>query len=488
MTNGIQPRTDIVVDLGAADPEDVASIGGKAAGLAKLLLGGFDVPAGVVIPTGIVARILDDGSSVVEEVVDQIVGARGNGPFAVRSSAVGEDSLDASFAGIFETKLGVRGRAQLIDAIISCASSGDSAHAGGYRDQHAARMAVVVQQLVDADTAGVAFSADPVTGDRDMTIVSAVRGLGERLVSGEVTPDEWQIASGVVSMRTEGERALTEDQVLEVADLAGRVTSHFDDVPQDIEWAYAGGRLHALQSRPITGLPDVDPLEPTIEPPESGFWSFDGGHYPRPVSPMAASFYHPAIVRHASAAFGEFGALVEGIEVAIIGCRPYMRVIPPMGKDGAPPPAWVLGLLTRLVPPLRKKVAIGRRAARERLGDTYTEKWWAEWRDQFRDELADLASGDLSPLSDSEIVQRFSDLIDLNERGQEVHFKLFVPYILGIYDLMQFGSDELGWPEAKTIQLMSGLSKWSTEPEACRSRPRQPCGCDASRRRRGCNR
>jgi len=325
-------------------------------------------------------------------------------------------------------------------------------------------MAVVVQELVDADAAGVAFAADPVTGARHMTIVSAVSGLGERLVSGEVTPDEWEVKNGVVSVRTEGERSLTEDQVLEVAGLAARVTSHFGDIPQDIEWAYAGGRLHALQSRPITGLPDVDPLEPTDAPPEFGFWSFDGGHYPRPVSPMAASFYHPAIARHASAAFREFGALVEGIEIAIIGCRPYVRVIPPMGKDGPPPPAWLLGVLTRLVPPLRKKVARGRRAAQEGRGDLYAQKWWAEWRDQLRNELEGLTSVDLSTLSDAETVQRFRDLIDLSERGQDVHFKLFVPYLLAVYDLMQFGSNELGWPEARTIQLMAGLSEWSTEP------------------------
>ncbi|GMQ84574.1 MAG: PEP/pyruvate-binding domain-containing protein [Acidimicrobiia bacterium] len=464
MTNDIETTTDVVIDLAEADPADVASIGGKAAGLAQLLRGGFDVPRGVVVPTGAVAGLLGENPAGLDGVVDRVVEALGNGPFAVRSSAVGEDSLNGSFAGIFETKLRVTGRADLKDAIRAIASSRDSAIAAEYSGGEAGPMAVVVQELVDADTAGVAFAADPVTGERDRTIVSAVTGLGERLVSGEVTPDEWQVERGVVSLRTAGEGALSEDQVLEVAELADRVTSHFGDIPQDIEWAYAGGRLFALQSRPITGLPDVDPLQPTIDPPEPGFWSFDGGHYPRPISPMAASFYHPAIARHATAAFGEFGALVEGIEIAIVGWRPYVRVIPPMGKDGPPPPAWLLGLLTRLVPPLRKKVARGRRAAEENLGDRYAEQWWAEWRDQFRDELAILSAVDLSTLSDAELIERLRRLIDLNDRGQEVHFKLFVPYMLGVYDLMQFGSDVLGWSEAKTVQLMAGLSEWSTEP------------------------
>ncbi len=464
MTHEIKTTTDIVIDLSVADPADVARIGGKAAGLAELIRGGFDVPRGVVVTAGGMNGRLVENSATLDSVVDRVVEALGNGPFAVRSSAVGEDSLDGSFAGIFETILGVTGRADLSDAIAACLSSRDSVRAAAYGGGEAGPMAVVVQELVDADTAGVAFAADPVTGERDRTIVSAVRGLGERLVSGDVTPDEWEVKNGVVSVRTEGERALTEDQVLEVADLTDRITSHFREIPQDIEWAYAGGQLRSLQSRPITGLPDVDPLEPTIDPPEDGFWSVDGGHYPRPVSPMAASFYHPGIARHASAAFGEFGALVEGIEVAIIGWRPYVRVIPPMGKDGPPPPAWLLGLLTRLVPPLRKKVARGRRAVEESLGDRYAEKWWAEWRDQFKDEIADLTAVDLESLSDADLIQRFRQLIDLNERGQDVHFKLFVPYMLAVYDLMQFGSEVLGWSETKTVQLMAGLSEWSTEP------------------------
>ena len=97
-------------------------------------------------------------------------------------------------------------------------------------------MAVLVQAMVEADSAGVAFTANPVTGERDEVVITAVRGLGERLVSGEAVGDEWVVRGEDATLRRESEGAITRRQALEVAELARRVEAHFGS-PQDVEWA-----------------------------------------------------------------------------------------------------------------------------------------------------------------------------------------------------------------------------------------------------------
>ena len=112
-------------------------------------------------------------------------------------------------------------------------------------------MAVLVQHLIPADAAGVAFTANPVTGGRGEVLVSAVRGLGDRLVSGEATPDEWTVSGDEARCLSAPEGALDVAVAGTVAELAKRVEQHFG-VPQDIEWAIADGTLYLLQARPIT--------------------------------------------------------------------------------------------------------------------------------------------------------------------------------------------------------------------------------------------
>ena len=118
------------------------------------------------------------------------------------------------------------------------------------------RMAVLVQHQVEATAAGVAFTANPVTGDRAETVISAVRGSGERLVSGQATPDEWIVRNQEAMCRAAPEGAIDADQALAVAALARRVEAHFGGIPQDIEWALVGDELFLLQARPITALPE----------------------------------------------------------------------------------------------------------------------------------------------------------------------------------------------------------------------------------------
>jgi pyruvate,water dikinase len=180
-------------------------------------------------------------------------------PLAVRSSGVAEDLPGASFAGQYETVLGVRGEDALTHAVRRCWASAFGSRVAAYRAAHgpggSVGLAVLVQRLVPADAAGVAFTANPLNGDRTESIVSAVRGLGERLFSGEATPDEWTVKGQDAVCRRETAGAITAVQARAVAGLARKVEGHFGS-PQDIEWAIARGELFLLQARPITALPD----------------------------------------------------------------------------------------------------------------------------------------------------------------------------------------------------------------------------------------
>lgn len=268
-------RTVDIIDLRDLTREETARTGTKAANLGDLARADFPVPDGFVLTIGAFDCFLEanalgaespretlDAASVPQALADELIkmaALLGDAPLAVRSSGVAEDLPGASFAGQYETVLDVRGAAALIDAVRRCWLSAFGERAAAYRlgqGQAPASMAVLVQRLVQADAAGVAFTANPVTGRRDETVVSAVRGLGERLVSGQVSPDEWIVRGSDGQCRAAPEGAIDVDVARAVAELARRVETHFGGVPQDIEWAVAGGELFLLQARPITALPD----------------------------------------------------------------------------------------------------------------------------------------------------------------------------------------------------------------------------------------
>lgn len=201
---------------------------------------------------------------------------------AVRSSAIGEDGADHSFAGQFESVLGVRTQEQLLDAVRQCWASGWTGRAVAYRARHGmpaldVAMGLVVQVQVDAEVAGVLFTGDPITGDPHTMVASATWGLGEALVSGIANADTYRCdrrhgvidvevaekdlmivlrddgltEEAVVPVERQGVRALTDDQVRELVAL-GELLEREEGWAQDIEWAFAGGTLHVLQTRPVT--------------------------------------------------------------------------------------------------------------------------------------------------------------------------------------------------------------------------------------------
>lgn len=268
---------------------DHADAGGKARALAKAVAAGFDVPPFVVLLAGAV---------VDQTALSAALAALGEGPYAVRSSGLAEDGATDSHAGQFESILNVAA-ADVAAAVARVAGSGAHAGIAAYRAQRgladADAPAVIVQQMVAASQAGVAFSADPVSGRRDRIVVSATRGLGDRLVAGEVDGSSWWLARpSLDSIETHGDAVLVPDQVEAVARLALAVEDAFG-APQDIEWAFAGERLYLLQARPITSA--LRPL-PVADP---GYAVFDNSNivesYPGVVSPLTFSFASYAYAR-----------------------------------------------------------------------------------------------------------------------------------------------------------------------------------------------
>lgn len=229
---------------------DALPVGGKARALALLCRAGFDIPPWRVVLPESENPEPDCGG-------EEFLRATG-GPWAVRSSALDEDGRTHSFAGQLESHLTVP-REHLTEKIRAVRASGLSDRIVLYRQQAGLPLpppvpAVIIQQMIAAETAGVAFSADPVSGRRGIAVVAAVRGLGETLVSGDRTGDSFQVdRSGAVVGRTGSETTLSDAEVSSIAVLA-RAAGRFFGCPQDIEWALAGGRLFLLQSRPITSL------------------------------------------------------------------------------------------------------------------------------------------------------------------------------------------------------------------------------------------
>lgn len=341
----------LVVDLGRLDARDLNQGGGKAANLGELLRAGFPVPPGFVVTTAAYELVVtsndlqrDIGNASdangtglvrarfeqakvppqVERAVLAAYRRMGEGPVAVRSSATAEDLPEAAFAGQQETFLGVSGDAALLDAVCRCWASLWSDRAISYREQQGlaqipVQLAVIVQRMVAADVAGVMFTANPVTGARDETIVEASAGLGEALVSGLVTPDHfvlrntrhrWQIVDRQLGRREVEVRpragggveqvqvaagpasrpVLPDAVLLQLARIGVSIARHFER-PQDIEWAWAGGRLYVLQSRPITALP-----EPPARPGRFEPGRFAGDYLQVRPYPLDMTTWLPAVV------------------------------------------------------------------------------------------------------------------------------------------------------------------------------------------------
>lgn len=267
----VQLTEDARALLRGEEATSPAVAGGKGSALARLAAS-FPVPDFFVIPAD---AIDEDGlRPEIQLELAATLGELGPGPFAVRSSGREEDGAGAAHAGQFETELNVP-PAGVAAAAHRVWRSGFSETLAQYRRAKGLSGApqppsVVVQVMVRARVAGVAFSADPVSGDRDIVVISAVEGLADKLVGGEQDGDSYRIdAAGktVEANLVGGKPVLSEAERAQVAAMARRAAFSFGK-PQDIEWAFDGKGLHMLQSRPITTLPDPPPAKPPALPPK----------------------------------------------------------------------------------------------------------------------------------------------------------------------------------------------------------------------------
>ncbi|HET7591006.1 MAG TPA: phosphoenolpyruvate synthase [Solirubrobacterales bacterium] len=324
-TAGAPPRVESVLGFEKLRRGDVAIAGGKGANLGELTAAGLPVPPGFVVgapayaafceEAGLRARIgarlealdvedtgaLEAASREVRAEIERepvpgwlagqirgayaaLVGEAAEAPVAVRSSATAEDSESASFAGMNETLLNVRGADALLDAVRACWSSLFGARTIYYRakrgfGQADMDIAVVVQRQIRSTRSGVMFTIDPAAGDRERLVIEGAFGLGEAVVSGSVSPDRYVVLKdglhidrrevrrkelAIVSLpeggtetrelsEAEGRRAvLSDEEVRALAALGVRIEQHYGS-PQDTEWAFDGdGSVWMLQSRPVT--------------------------------------------------------------------------------------------------------------------------------------------------------------------------------------------------------------------------------------------
>jgi rifampicin phosphotransferase len=319
---------------------DVATAGRKAANLGVLAQQGFPVPPGVVVTAG----TPDD--ALASSAADALV-VLGEGPVAVRSSALAEDLDGASFAGQYETVLGVSGAPAMLDAMRRVRETAHDERVAAYRrtrgPEGADGIAVLVQRMVASEVSGVAFTAHPLTGVREETVVTATRGLGEVLVGGEAAGEQWIVRDGVAMRdRRAPVPVLSEQQALEVASLARRVETAFGGVPQDIEWAFADDRLYLLQARPMTALPD--PVR--WESPLPGGWmrNFRIGEWlPEPVTPLFDTWLLPRMEGRYAAMSGILFGVTPRLPLHVTINGWYFHA--PMGAGGGL--GAMLGLLRR---------------------------------------------------------------------------------------------------------------------------------------------
>ena len=283
-------------ELTAADLPDA---GGKGANLGELRRAHFPVPDGFVITsaayalaaeaagvtgeTPATARVRLVASPVPSGIADAVreaYRALGSPDVAVRSSATAEDLPDASFAGQQDTILNVSGEDAVLDAVRRCWASLWNDRAVAYRQTHEVpaeglRLAVVVERMVDAQIAGVLFTADPITGRRRRAAIEAVRGLGEQLVSGAVNPDHYVVNTRSGAILERRGDIVADAQLGELAALGARIEEHFGR-PQDIEWAIdRSGKVWIVQSRDITTLYPLPTTAPADENDLRVYFSFN---------------------------------------------------------------------------------------------------------------------------------------------------------------------------------------------------------------------
>ncbi|HHH41080.1 MAG TPA: hypothetical protein ENK56_03640, partial [Chloroflexi bacterium] len=467
-----------ILSLTEIAEDDGSRVGSKALRLAQMARAGLPVPPALCLTTDAYRSFLEahvppnddpDPATLREAEVPPEVAraieeacAALSGPLAVRSSATAEDLPGASFAGQYDTFLNVVGLEGLLEAVRTCwaAPWGERARAYAARhglDPRQVQMAVLIQQQVPAEAAGVLFSLNPLTGREEEMLIEAVWGLGEPLVAGEATPDRYVVnpydrrvlrrdladhptmrtpapEGGTAEVPTPPERrgrpVLEDDQLLELAELGYRVQALYG-TPQDVEWALADGRFYLLQTRPLTAF-QFDP--------EMGQWTSANHREVLPgfASPLSLSL--SLEIEYGRALAGMFRDLKMGeAPPGTVWGRPFF------GR-----PYWNVGVVKQfaaLIPGFKERTfdaTVGIDPTYE--GDGLTTPWtprtilralpvlfalnkryetcWQEaaaFADHFRKvEEPEVAAVDPAALSDEELVAWVRRMADLHQRTNHV--------------------------------------------------------------------
>lgn len=483
-----------------ADPaaQDAARFGAKAATLARVAAS-HRVPPGFALAADLAERLGAAHTATalrLRVLIAPAYAELGQGravPVAVRSSAIGEDGGETSFAGQHETILGVVGLDAVVEAVLDVWRSATSERAMAYRREHgiegAPRVGVLVQRLIDADASLIAFTADPVSGESSEVVINSSWGLGECIASGAVTPDTFTVTKAdlrigarsladkdVMTVRTDRgveERAvprskrrapsLTDEQVGEVARLAMALEAETGR-PVDIEGAVAGGEIWLLQARPITaarGADDEFPLE-WPEPEDADItWRREDAHFSGAKPPLEIDYvrYGPSTgIQRRNKAFGlpiharfeEFNAYIY------VGSRPLA------------PPDEMAAHQKRAA---EKRAAHGRRLVRD-----WPERYFPKAQEHFA-WMGLLRPGEMSP---AEAADAWDELWRRINETWEIHMLITG----GAYPLM----DELastyeqltGRPGSEAFALTAGRAKTLQQlqrdmfvlTEVARSQPR----------------
>ncbi|MGB8403192.1 MAG: PEP/pyruvate-binding domain-containing protein [Mycobacterium sp.] len=270
----------------------IGTIGGKGQGLVRLLAAGLPVPEAWCIPAGVSLREQDRDACLTDALTQwwaEVSGRFPGSPWAVRSSAVAEDLADASFAGVYETVLGVDSLEALRDAVRTCWASLGQQRARTYRENQVKTagggIALILQRMIAPDVAGVLLTVNPLRPFASEIVIDAAWGLGETVVSGRTDPDHFVLDrnDGAVRERELGAKqlealwqnglhecgvgaarreqfSLTDQQLQDLYTMATAVTSRIGP-RRDLEWAIADGQVFVLQDRPITNLPSENPTD-----------------------------------------------------------------------------------------------------------------------------------------------------------------------------------------------------------------------------------
>jgi phosphohistidine swiveling domain-containing protein len=511
-----QPTRSILW-LGDPAGNDPLLVGGKAASLSRLAER-YPVPPGFALTTALFDRAArhegtgaDDETLVLSEgpggeiavAYRQLAERCGTDEpaVAVRSSAVDEDGGDASFAGQHETFLNIVGLEPLLEAIGRCWESFTAPNAIEYRRKQGlpiegVRVAVLVQQLVLADTSAVMFTADPVAGNRDVVVINASWGLGESIVGGTVTPDVYVVGKRdtAVERRTIAEKrrmtvavqggtaevqvpsflrarpALTEEQLDAMVRL-GLALEAENGRPVDIECAWRLGKLSLLQCRPITTLghsrPDLaaeSPAEPkatdaaeapptgkAIEPPADFpvawenpadarlLWTLDRVHWPDPVPQLVFAIAGEALARGLTRAAEEYELPVSQIRVRRINTYRYQAGVP--------------------IESTREEAAARHERSQQKLRTAMAqlrETWLGEWLPEVEAHLTYWEHFDLERAPLPALSTHLEETLTRADRLWEIHFLLSSPVHAAIQQFGKLYRELFGGATVDAFRLLRG--------------------------------